>query len=208
MSQLTKTEQKIMDNLTKEEIQTTELAELISINITNIGRYLKKLEKLGLIQIRTEQAGKVRYKFISLKEKKESKKQINKELDKLEEEIKKSQEEILDFVNSGLPKDTPEFLKFKHEDIIELNNEIKEEKSNIKPNNTPKHKNHSGSPSQINPSQIEIKNLDPEKIIKAIQNQNSLAYSNVTRQLKKYGKKIIVYELVTFINNNKEKFWQ
>jgi DNA-binding transcriptional ArsR family regulator len=60
--------EKILDALKEKEseISTTELAESTGINVKNISRYLKDLEKKGLIKRRTVQDGRKRFVYIDL----------------------------------------------------------------------------------------------------------------------------------------------
>lgn len=205
MKQLSPNEEKIVNFLTKydKEMPVTDLASNVQIDVKNIGRYLKQLQEKNFISIRIEQQGKQRIKHVSHKSKKEDSDQkegIDNIFNNIQNEIKDKQNRLLDLINSGLTSDTPEYAKIKPNDIKEIN-EID------LPQNPPKSKIRRGSLSQKERNPPEIKNLDPVKIIESIQKQNSIAYSNVTKQLKKFGKKVIIYEIVSFINNNKEKFW-
>jgi transcription initiation factor IIE alpha subunit len=60
--------EKILDALEEKEseVSTTELAESTGINVKNISRYLKDLEKEGLIKRRTVQDGRKRFVYINL----------------------------------------------------------------------------------------------------------------------------------------------
>jgi len=63
-----KNDEKIKNFLTEnkdQEFKVSDLAEKVSIDIKNMGRYLKQLEEQQQIKIRTAQEGKIRTKFIS-----------------------------------------------------------------------------------------------------------------------------------------------
>ncbi len=54
-------------NQSVQELSVSQLANLTDIDVKNIGRYLKELENEKIITIRKEQDGKIRTKYVSLK---------------------------------------------------------------------------------------------------------------------------------------------